>query len=60
MSRRANNPLWNLRFVTAELTEATGVLAEHVVENRELYEWVTAVARHAEAVDAAVRSLASS
>lgn len=52
-----SGPMRDLRDAIAELHEITGRLVEQTVDHRELAEWVTAVAHHAFAVEAAVREL---
>jgi len=61
MSQRQSatgDPMRDLREATAELNEATSHFLGHIIDqNRELTKWVTAVARHALMVEAAVRDL---
>lgn len=54
-----SDPIRQLREATTDLDEATVHLFSHITEQeRELADWVTAVARHAAAVEDVVRHLA--
>lgn len=52
------DPMRHLREATAELNDATSHFLGHIADRDQAFaEWVTAVARHALVVEAAVRDL---